>query len=147
GGWSSEALSDRATDAVRPPSDAPSARGCGPAAREDGAAPMTDLSAAPRVNVLDPEFYVDPWDAYRLLLDAAPVFGAQLQQLWAISRYEDVIAIERDGARFSSFSGSRPHLDQRADLSMINLDDPDHQAQRSLVLRRFTPRAVRAHEA
>lgn len=29
---------------------------------------------------------------------------------------------------------------------MINLDDPDHQAQRSLVARRFTPRAVRNHE-
>ena len=29
---------------------------------------------------------------------------------------------------------------------MINLDDPAHQAQRNLVARRFTPRAVRGHE-
>jgi cytochrome P450 family 142 subfamily A polypeptide 1 len=29
---------------------------------------------------------------------------------------------------------------------MINMDDPAHQAQRSLVSRRFTPRAVRSHE-
>ena len=29
---------------------------------------------------------------------------------------------------------------------MINMDDPAHQAQRSLVLRRFTPHAIRGHE-
>ena len=29
---------------------------------------------------------------------------------------------------------------------MINMDDPEHQAQRNLVSRRFTPRAVRNHE-
>src|SRR5439155_16420944 len=48
--------------------------------------------------------------------------------------------------RYSSFCGSRPHLDQRADRSMINMDDPAHQAQRNLVSRRFNPRAVREHE-
>ena len=29
---------------------------------------------------------------------------------------------------------------------MINMDDPDHQAQRNLVARHFTPRGVRNHE-
>jgi cholest-4-en-3-one 26-monooxygenase len=98
------------------------------------------------VNVLDPEFYVEPWEAYRWLRDEAPVFRDPAQKLWAISRYDDVVAVERNGARYSSFHGSRPHLDQRADRSMINLDDPEHQAQRGLVARRFTPRAVRRHE-
>jgi cholest-4-en-3-one 26-monooxygenase len=105
------------------------------------------VTAPPRINVLDPQFYVDPWDAYRWLRDTAPIFWDPAQKLWAVSRYDDVIAIERDGQRYSSFSGSRPHIDQRADQSMINLDDPEHQAQRSLVMRRFTPRAVRDHEA
>jgi cytochrome P450 family 142 subfamily A polypeptide 1 len=104
------------------------------------------LAAPPRINVLDPDFYVDPWDAYRWLRDEAPVFWDPIQQLWAVSRYDDIVAIERDGGRYSSFSGSRPHIDQRADQSMINLDDPEHQAQRSLVMRRFTPRGVRDHE-
>jgi cytochrome P450 family 142 subfamily A polypeptide 1 len=40
----------------------------------------------------------------------------------------------------------RPHIDQRADRSMITLDDPGHQAQRNLVAARFTPRGVRNHE-
>ena len=35
----------------------------------------------------------------------------------------------------------RPHIDQRADQSIINMDDPDHQRQRNLVSRRFTPRS------
>jgi cholest-4-en-3-one 26-monooxygenase len=98
------------------------------------------------VNVLSPAFYVDPWDAYRWLRDEAPAFWDPAQKLWAISRYDDVVAIERDGARYSSFAGSRPHIDQRADRSMINLDEPAHQEQRNLVARRFTPRAIRGHE-
>ena len=104
------------------------------------------LTMNERINVLDPEFYVDPWESYRWLRDEAPVYWDPVQRLWAISRYDDVLEVERDTARYSSFQGSRPHLDQSADRSMINLDDPAHQAQRSLVSRRFTPRAVRNHE-
>jgi cholest-4-en-3-one 26-monooxygenase len=107
---------------------------------------MSATPTARRINVLDPAFYVDPWEGYRWLRDEAPVYWDPAQRLWAISRYDDVLAIEKDGARFSSFYGSRPHLDQRADRSMINMDDPAHQAQRNLVARRFTPRAMRDHE-
>ncbi len=98
------------------------------------------------VNVLDPEFYVEPWESYRWLRDEAPVFWDPVQQLWAISRYDDVMLVEKDAVRFSSHLGSRPHLDQRADRSMINMDDPAHQGQRNLVARRFSPRSVRDHE-
>jgi cytochrome P450 family 142 subfamily A polypeptide 1 len=104
------------------------------------------VTAGQRVNVLDPEFYVDPWESYRWLRDEAPVFWDPVQRLWAISRYDDVMLVEKDATRFSSYQGSRPHLDQRADRSMINMDDPDHQQQRNLVARRFSPRAVREHE-
>ena len=107
---------------------------------------MTAVTAPPQINVLDPEFYVDPWDAYRWLRDEAPVFWDPAQKLQVISRYDDVVAVERDGARYSSHMGSRPHLDQESDQSMINLDDPAHQAQRNLVARQFTPRGVRSHE-
>lgn len=106
----------------------------------------TGLEPNRRINVLDPGFYVDPWASYRWLRDEAPAYWDPVQKLWVISRYDDVVAVEKDGARYSSFSGSRPHIDQRSDESMINLDDPAHQAQRNLVARRFTPRAVRDHE-
>jgi cytochrome P450 family 142 subfamily A polypeptide 1 len=100
----------------------------------------------PYVNSLDPQFYVDPWDAYRWLRDEAPVYWDPVQKLWLVSRYDDVMAIEKHGARYSSFAGSRPHIDQRDDRSMINLDDPVHQRQRNLVSRRFNPGGVRGHE-
>jgi len=101
--------------------------------------------SASAVNVLDPQFYVDPWDAYRWMRDEAPVFWDPKQQLWALTRYQDVLDAELNTKRYTSFHGSRPHLDQTGDLSMINLDDPDHHAQRRLILSRFTPRSIRTH--
>lgn len=101
---------------------------------------------APYVNILDPAFYVDPWDAYRWLRDEAPCFWDPIQHLWVVSRYDDVMAVEKQGRRYSSFAGSRPQIDQSADRSMINMDDPAHQQQRNLVSRRFNPGGVRGRE-
>jgi cholest-4-en-3-one 26-monooxygenase len=101
---------------------------------------------APPVNLLDPQFYVDPFDAYRWLRDNAPVFWDPVQKIWGISRHQDIIDIEKNTARYSSWWGSRPRTDQRDDTSMINKDDPDHQQQRMLVARQFTPRAVKQIE-
>ena len=103
--------------------------------------------ASVTINVLDPEFYVDPWQAYRWLRDEAPLYWDPVQKLWVISRYEDVLDVEKDIGRYSSSEGSRPLVDQREDMSMINMNDPEHQEQRRLVSRRFTPRAMRGHES
>jgi cytochrome P450 family 142 subfamily A polypeptide 1 len=73
------------------------------------------------------------------------VYWDPVQRTWVISRFDDVLAVERDARRYSSSGGSRPHLDQTADLSMINMDDPEHHAQRKLVIGRFTPQAIRSH--
>ena len=103
--------------------------------------------ATQQVNVLDPQFYVDPWDAYRWLRDQAPAYWDPVQRVWAVSRYADIRAIEQNTSLYSSAAGSRPLTDQREDQSMINMDAPDHLEQRKLVSRRFTPRTVRDHEA
>lgn len=102
--------------------------------------------ASVAINVLDPAFYVDPWQAYAWLREEAPAWRDPVQGVWAVSRYDDVRDIEKDTARYSSAAGSRPLVDQREDQSMINMDDPAHQDQRKLVSRRFTPRATRRHE-
>lgn len=99
------------------------------------------------INVLDPEFYVDPWQAYRWLRDQAPLYWDPIQKLWVVSRYDDVLEVERATGRYCSSAGSRPLVDQREDMSMINMDGPDHQEQRRLVSGWFTPRAVRARES
>ena len=49
---------------------------------------MSTLATTRQVNVLDPDFYVDPWDDYRWLRDEAPVYWDPAQKLWAISRYD-----------------------------------------------------------
>lgn len=102
--------------------------------------------AEPYINLLDPDWYVEPWDAYRWLRDQSPVHWDPVQKIWGISRYADVLQVEKQTDLYTSFHGSRPHTDQSADRSMINMDDPHHQDQRKLVVRRFTPRAVRSHE-
>jgi cytochrome P450 family 142 subfamily A polypeptide 1 len=101
---------------------------------------------APTINLLDPQFYVDPYDAYRWLRDNDPVHWDPVHRIWGVSRYEDVVEVEKATDLYSSLWGSRPATDQRDDTSMINKDDPEHQKQRMLVARQFTPRAVKQLE-
>lgn len=97
------------------------------------------------VDLLDGHFYAgDPYPTYAWLREHAPAYWDAERGIWGISRYHDIVAIEKDAARYTSSRGSRPLLDMSD--SMINMDDPDHQRQRALVLRQFTPRAVRALE-
>jgi cytochrome P450 family 142 subfamily A polypeptide 1 len=99
----------------------------------------------PDVNLLDGAFYAgDPYPTYRQLRDDAPAYWDPAQRIWGISRYHDVVDVEKRTARYTSAHGSRPRVP--ADYSMINHDDPLHQNQRRLVARRFTPRSVKQHE-
>jgi cholest-4-en-3-one 26-monooxygenase len=105
---------------------------------------VTLASGAP-LNVLEPDLYAgDPGPAYTWLRDQAPAYWDPVNRIWVISRFRDVLAIERDAARYSSGRGSRPLIEMSA--SMINRDDPRHQQQRKLLSGRFSPRAVRRHE-
>jgi cytochrome P450 family 142 subfamily A polypeptide 1 len=100
------------------------------------------VTESPYINLLDPQFYVDPWTSYRWLRDSDPVHWDPIHRIWGISRYEDIVAVEKNAGLYTSIEGSRPATDQRDDTSMINRDDPEHQKQRMLVARQFTPRAV-----
>ena len=100
----------------------------------------------PYINLLDPEFYVDPWEAYRWMRAHEPVFWDDTQRIWGITRFEDVMYVEKHPQTYTSVPGSRPRIDQSDDPSMINADDPVHQHHRALIHRRFTPRAVVTQE-
>ena len=106
----------------------------------------TVATTAPSINLLDPRFYVDPWESYRWLRSNDPVHWDPIHRLWGVSRYQDIVEIEKHTELYTSNDGSRPATDQRDDTSMINKDDPEHQQQRMLVARQFTPRAVRQIE-
>ncbi len=105
---------------------------------------MTPLDRTLEIDLLDPYLYVDdPWTVYRHLRDTAPVYR-DVNGVWGVSRYRDVLDIEKNTRLYSSAHGSRPLLEFTD--SMINKDDPLHSKQRKLVAGRFTPARVRDHE-
>jgi cytochrome P450 family 142 subfamily A polypeptide 1 len=97
------------------------------------------------VDLLDGYLYAgDPYPTYAWLRHHAPVYWDSINGIWGISRYRDVMAVEKNSSRYSSARGSRPLIEHST--SMINMDDPGHQRQRSIVARQFTPRAVKQLE-
>ncbi|MXV98207.1 MAG: cytochrome P450 [Acidimicrobiaceae bacterium] len=97
------------------------------------------------LDILDGDFYVnDPYSRYAWLRENSPCHWDDINELWVLTRYDDIVAVETDKQLFVSSDrekgGYRPNLP--ADQSIIGTDDPLHQARRSLVSRRFTPRAV-----
>ena len=109
---------------------------------------------------------VDPYPSYRSLRDESPVHYFDLDDLWAVSRYDDCVAVLRDPATFSSKDGmsklmegglgrraaARPRsaldpLQYLTDLRvLIAIDPPDHVRLRRLLSRPFTPREIGVRE-
>ncbi len=105
---------------------------------------VTPIDPRP-LDILDGDFYVnDPYSRYAWLRENSPCHWDDINELWGITRYDDIVAVEKDKRRFINSDrakgGYRPNIP--ADQSIIGTDDPLHQARRSLVSRRFTPRAV-----
>ena len=107
---------------------------------------MTITPIDPRpLDILEGDFYVDdPYSRYAWLRENSPCHWDGINELWVITRYDDIVTVETNKELFISSDrakgGYRPNLP--ADQSIIGTDDPLHQARRSLVSRRFTPRAV-----
>src|SRR5260370_39734272 len=63
------------------------------------------------VNLLDGRFYAgDPYPTYRLLRDDAPVYRDEVNGVWGISRYHDIVDIEKNPVRYTSAAVSPPHI-------------------------------------
>ena len=101
------------------------------------------------IDLLDGNFYVaDPYSSYAWMREHAPAYWDGTNELWGISRYDDIVHIEKRKDIFINSDqekgGYRPNIP--ADPAIIGLDDPLHQRRRNLVARRFTPRAVSSWE-
>ncbi len=101
----------------------------------------------PDHDLLDPRFYLDdPHAAFTWMRANEPVYRDGGNDLWAVSRHADLHDVERRSEVFVSGRGYRS-LFAAGETNMIAQDDPRHHEQRSLVSRRFTPKAVHGHEA
>jgi cytochrome P450 family 142 subfamily A polypeptide 1 len=85
---------------------------------------------------------------YEWLREKAPLFR-DAKDLWAVSRYDDVVFVSKHPEIFSSRYGVVPgvNLDMWPDQAMINLDGEEHTCQRGLVSKGFTPGRIAALES
>jgi cytochrome P450 family 142 subfamily A polypeptide 1 len=107
------------------------------------------ITTRPALDLLDGDFYIhDPYSAYAWFREHEPVAWDEVNELWGVFRYDDLIDVEKRKELFISSDrqkgGYRPNMP--ADPSIIGLDDPVHAKRRNLISRRFTPRAVSAWE-
>jgi cytochrome P450 len=101
--------------------------------------------------VFDPydyAFHEDPYPLYRRLRDEAPVFHAERDDLWVVSRHADVFDVLRDDATFSnrmgvSLDASAWSPDAHRVMSFLALDGQRQTRLRRLVSAAFTPRRVK----
>jgi cytochrome P450 len=104
----------------------------------------------------DPEFYGDPYPAYRKIQAATPVFFWEQYGYWCFCRHADVSALLRD-RRFGrqilhvasrdslGWPEPPPHLEAFNAIerhSLLELEPPEHTRLRTLVNRAFVSRQV-----
>src|SRR5436309_479713 len=114
------------------------------------------MTTAPVIDLLDPEAFDggQPHEVFRWLREHDPVHRHDEPGgpgFWAVTRYEDVKAIGRDPATFSSARGILiPDGTEVGDggagspRMMITMDPPDHGQYRRLVIPAFIPKAVKS---
>src|SRR3954454_3963039 len=101
------------------------------------------------MNVLEPDFWIDPYPVFAQLRAEEPVKWHDDARLWTIARHADVMRISRDPTSFRSGEGVLPSDREREITgveSILFLDPPDHQRHRKLVSPAFTPRRIAALE-
>ncbi len=116
---------------------------------------VTDLAD---IDIVTPEIWEEavPHETFRRLRHEDPVHWhpepAPNHGFWAITRHDDVVAVSKNTAVFSSGEGltmleevEPASIEKRR--SLIDSDAPLHQRLRRIVSPLFTPKAVNQHEA
>jgi cytochrome P450 len=113
-------------------------------------ASTTDLTA---VDLLDHDLFAhhEPWEVFDLLQREAPVFfhpEPEGRGFWALTKYDDVLAVLRDPKTFSSEVGGAATIEDLpedvldARRNFLEFDPPKHGRYRRLISTNFTPGAV-----
>jgi cytochrome P450 len=95
----------------------------------------------------DWDFQDDPYPTYARLRDESPLHYAEADDLWVLSRHEDILAALRDDVDLSnrygvSLDASAWNSEAHRVMSFLALDGQDQTRLRKLVSSAFTPRRV-----
>lgn len=100
--------------------------------------------------LIDPESYFQngyPWKTWARLRRDSPIHPLETKTgelVWAATRYEDIISIERNAEVFKS----APRMTMSSEKAVtptrmiVNMDPPDHATYRGIVSSRFMPRSI-----
>ncbi len=97
------------------------------------------LESGVAYNPLSPELRANPYPIYEKLRRKDPVHRMRLQDAWLLTDYADVDMVLRDSRRFGNVGREFGYIPQ---VSMLDLDPPEHTKIRGLVSHGFTPRSV-----
>ncbi len=108
-----------------------------------------------QLSTLDPAYREDPFPVLKDLRERAPVYRDAMLNRVVVTREADVDTILKDRTMSVEQQNAKPNpmgqavaarlrqqQGENRKLSMLFLDDPEHQRLRSLVNKAFTPRAV-----
>ena len=99
-----------------------------------------DVAYLSSKNWVEEEMY----ERMRWLRENDPIRWSEEDNLWLISRYEDVVYCSKHQDLFTSGQGVRPGL--AAKIGLIDEEEPRHGELRGLINRGFTPRMVKKLE-
>ncbi len=101
--------------------------------------------------LVDDSFYAgDPFPQYARLRDQAPVAWNDTKGFWAVSRWDDVMAVSTEPETFCSGRGilvMEIGATYDSPPTMMHTDPPEHTVYRKLVQPGFAPGRMRALEA
>ena len=109
------------------------------------------------VDLLDHDLFAarEPWDVFELLRRDAPVYWHDEpggRGFWCVTRYDDVVAVLKDTATFSSEVGGVAQIEDmqpdelEARRNFMETDPPLHTQWRRLFARDFAPRSLARYE-
>jgi cytochrome P450 len=107
------------------------------------------------LDITDPDVYLSgvPHATFQRLRDTDPISWTEERAasgFWSVTRYDDVIALNKDFATFTSRKGIRlEEMDEEeteARRTMMEMDPPEHTRLRRLVQGGFTRRMVSSYE-
>lgn len=109
------------------------------------------------IDLLDYDLFADhePWEVFEVLQREAPVYRhpePEGRGFWALTKYDDVLAVLRDTKTYSSETGGAATIDDlpedvlAARRNFLEFDPPKHGRYRRLISRQFTPPSVARYE-